>query len=395
MGNGFRKTRLNTTCFALHNALNNSEKMRKRKLKPTQNNPFKKAKKLNRTNALKQEATKQCKPSNFLIFNPTNIIYFANFSGATALLIPEKGENILYVSGVNFEQAKEETKCLTVKRLNRGENLMEKIAQQLPSQKYSVDTLPIESWRALAKAVGGEEKLESANNLIRDLRKIKDEKEIELIRQACRLSDIGIKAAGETIHPGLKEKEVAAEVEYSMRMAGSDGAAFETIVASGYCSAYPHGTFSEKIIQEGDLVIVDLGAIYKNYRSDITRTFTAGKASDKQTKIYQTVKSAQQKAYDTMKQGVLTSEVDLAARRVIEEAGFGKFFVHNLGHGVGLEIHEAPILSPDSKDILERGNVVTIEPGIYVPGFGGVRIEDTVLVTKNSAEKLTVAPILS
>ncbi len=349
---------------------------------------------MSRINALKQEATKQGKPSNFLIFNPTNINYFANFSGATALLIPEKGENILYVSGVNYEQAKEETKALTVELLKRGENLMEKIARQVPSQKFSVDTLSIESWRTLAKAVGGEKKLESANNIIQDLRKIKDKKEIELIRQACKIADIGIKAAAENINPGVKEKEVAAEVEYAMRMAGSDGVAFETIVASGYYCAYPHGAFLEKIIQEGDLVIVDLGAIYKNYRSDITRTFTAGKASDKQKRIYQTVKSAQQKAYDIIKQGVLTKEVDLAARRVIEEAGFGKFFVHNLGHGVGLEIHEAPILSPDSKDILERGNVVTIEPGIYVPGFGGVRIEDTVLVTKSGAEKLTVAPIL-
>jgi Xaa-Pro dipeptidase len=233
-----------------------------------------------------------------------------------------------------------------------------------------------------------------ANNLLRDLRKIKDEKEIELIKQACKIADIGIKAAAEIIQPGIKEKEVAAEVEYAMRMAGSDGVAFETIVASGYCCAYPHGTFLEKIIQEGDLVVVDLGAIYKNYRSDITRTFMAGKASDKQTRIYQTVKSAQQKACEAIKHGVPSSKVDLAARRVIEEAGFGKYFVHNLGHGVGLEIHEAPILSPDSKDILEAGNVVTIEPGIYVPGFGGVRIEDTVLVTKSGAEKLTVAPIL-
>lgn len=272
---------------------------------------------------------------------------------------------------------------------------MEKISRQIPSQKSSVDSLPIESWRALAKAVGGEEKLQSANNLIRDLRKIKDEKEIELIRKACKLADIGINTAAETIRPGVKEKEVAAEIEYAMRMAGSDGVAFETIVASGYCCAYPHGTFLEKIIQEGDFVVVDLGAIYKNYRSDITRTFIAGKASNKQMRIYQTVKSAQQKAYESIKQGILGSEVDLAARRVIEAAGFGEFFVHNLGHGVGLDIHEAPILSPESKDILEKGNVVTIEPGIYVPGFGGVRIEDTVLITQSTVEKLTTSPTLS
>ena len=347
---------------------------------------------MKRTDALKQSATKQGKPSNFIIFNQTNLTYFTNFSGATALLIPEQGENVLYVSGVNYEQAKAEAKDVTVELLKRSENLMEKIAKQAPAKKFAVDTLPIESWRALAKAVGGEEKLEPANNLIRELRKTKDNQEIVLIREACKLADIGIQVASETIRAGIKEKDVAAEVEYAMRKAGSDGTAFETIVASGYCCAYPHGTFLDKTIRRGDLVVVDLGATYKFYRSDITRTFIAGKPSEKQRKIYETVQLAHQKAFETIKHGVLASEVDMAARRVIEEAGFGEFFVHNLGHGVGLEVHEAPILSPDSKDVLEAGNVVTDEPGIYVPGFGGVRTEDTVLVTRDGAEKLTLAP---
>ena len=349
---------------------------------------------MNRTAALKQSAAKKGKPTNFLIFNPTNITYFTNFPGATALLIPEQGENILYVSGVNYEQAKQEVTGFNVQLLKRGENLLEKIAQQMPSKKFSVDALPIESWRALARAVGGEEKLEPASNLIQNLRKIKDETEIQLIRQACRLADIGMKAASEAIHPGIKDKEVACEAEYAMRKAGSDGTAFETIVASGYCCAYPHGTLNEKTIEEGDFVFVDLGATCKYYRSDLTRTFIAGKPSEKQRKIYVAVQQAQQKAFETIKPGVLACEVDLAARQVIEAAGFSEFFVHNLGHGVGLEVHEAPILSPDSKEVLEAGNVVTDEPGIYVPGFGGVRIEDTVLVTRDGAEKLTAAPYL-
>ena len=347
---------------------------------------------MNRTDALKQSASKQGKPCNFIIFNSANLTYFTGFSGATALLIPEQGENVLYVSTVNYEQAKAEAKGLTVELLKRGENLMEKIANQSSAKKFGVDTLPIESWRALAKAVGGEEKLEPANNLIRELRKTKDQQEIQLIREACKLANIGMQVASETIHPGVKEKQVAAEVEYAMRKAGSDGVAFDTIVASGVTSAYPHGSTMEKTISAGDLVVVDLGATYKFYRSDITRTFIAGKASEKQKKIYETVKLAHQKAFETIKPKVSAKDVDLAARRVIEEAGFGEFFVHNLGHGVGLEVHEAPILSPDSKDVLEVGNVVTDEPGIYLLGFGGVRIEDTVLVTRDGAQKLTVAP---
>jgi Xaa-Pro aminopeptidase len=349
---------------------------------------------LKRTDILKQAAEKQGKPSNFIIFNQNNLTYLTNFSGATALLIPENGECILYVSGVNFEQAKTEAKGLGVELLKRGENLMEKIAKQAPAKKFGADALPIESWRTLSRAVGGEENLEPINNLIRDLRSVKDNAEIKLIREACRLATVGMQKAKEIIGVGVKEKDAAAEIEYAMRKAGSDGTAFETIVASGPTSAFPHGSNLERTICDGDFVIVDLGATYKFYRSDITRTFIASKATYHQAIIYDTVKLAHEKALEAIKPQVAASEVDRTARCVIEEAGFGEFFVHNLGHGVGLEVHEAPILSPDSKDTLALGNIVTDEPGIYVPGLGGVRIEDTVLVTKNGAEILTVGPCL-
>jgi Xaa-Pro dipeptidase len=348
---------------------------------------------LKRTDALIQAAQKQGKPSNFIIFNQTNLTYLTNFQAATALYIPENGDNTLYVSTVNYEQAKAEVKDITVEPIKRGENLIEKIAKQTP-KKLSVDTLPIESWRSLAKAVGGEEKLEPINSLLGELRSVKDAEEIKLIREACRIAAVGMETANEIIGVGLKEKEAAAEIEYAMRKANSDGTAFETIVASGATSAYPHGSNLERTIRDGDFVIVDLGATYKFYCSDITRTFIASKATEKQTRIYDTVKLAPQKAFDAIKPKVAASEVDMTARRVIEQANFGEFFVHNLGHGVGLEVHEAPILSPDSKDTLTTGNVLTDEPGIYVPGLGGVRIEDTVLVTKNGAEILTVGPCL-
>jgi Xaa-Pro dipeptidase len=347
---------------------------------------------LNKIAALKKLAFSRTQKDAFLIFNSTNLTYFAGFSGATALLIPQDGESSLYVSGVNFEQAKAEVKGLTVELLKRGENLVEKIVRQTKASKYLVDSLPIETWRALAKSVGGEEKLELAGSLIRDLRQIKDAQEIKLMRQACKLTCIGMQVAAETVRPGVGEKDVAAEIEYAMRAKGSDGTAFETIVASGAYSAFPHGGFLDKTMREGDLVIVDLGATFKFYRSDMTRTFAVGKASDKQQKIYQTVKEAQQKAFEAMEPNKPAKDVDATARQCIERAGFGEFFVHNLGHGVGLEVHEAPILSPDSRDVLAAGNVVTDEPGIYLPGYGGVRIEDTVLVTKEGSERLTVGP---
>ncbi len=344
--------------------------------------------------ALQQKIAKD-KFDAFLILNSTNLTYFTNFAGATALLIPNQGESILYVSSVNYEQAKAETSGCIVELLKRGENLMEKIvgntAPKKPT-KLAVDSISIELWRALAKAVDGEEKLETASNFIRESRIVKDQQEIQFIREACNLTNIGMQVAAQTIRRGVKEKEVAAEVEYAMRKKGSDGVAFETIIASGISSAFPHGSCSDRTIQEGDLVVVDLGATFKFYRSDMTRTFIAGKASEKQRKIYETVKEAQQIAFETIKPSILAKDVDAAARKVIEAAGFGEYFVHNLGHGVGLEVHEAPTLSPDSKDILATGNVVTDEPGIYLPGYGGVRIEDTVLITPDGAEKLTLGP---
>lgn len=326
------------------------------------------------------------------MFNQQNLTYLINTPAANALLITENGTNILYASTVNYEQVKAEAKNVTVECLKRGESVFQKIGKQVGSASLFVDMLSIENWRSLGKALNGEKHLEVANQLIQDLRRVKDPHEISLIREACRIADIGIKTVQEVIRPGIKEKEVAAEAEYAMRKAGSDGAAFSTIVASGPCSAYPHGTLLEKTIHEGDFVVVDLGASWRFYHSDITRTFVAGRPSEKQAKMFETVKLAQQSAFKTIAPNVWAKDVDLTARQVIADAEFGDYFVHNLGHGVGLEVHETPILGPDSKDLLGTSNVVTVEPGVYLPGYGGVRIEDTVLVKENGAEKLTLTP---
>ncbi len=350
---------------------------------------------LNRVDALRQRAFKQGKCEGFLVFNGVNLTYFTGFSGASALLIPKNGECVVYVYGVNYEMARAEGAGFRVELVKRGEDLMAKIVQQAAAfkiEKLVVDVLNVESWRALAKAVGGEKRLMVDNSLVRDLRKVKDGKEIELMRKAAELTSLGMRVAYETVAPGVKEFEVAAEIEYAMRKRGSSGTAFETIVASGACSAFPHGGCSDRKIREGDLVVVDLGATYKFYRSDMTRTMVAGKPSEKQKQVYQAVKKAQEKAFEAIKPDVKARDVDAAARKIIEDAGYGEYFVHNLGHGVGLEVHEPPTLSPDSTETLAAGNVVTDEPGIYLVGYGGVRIEDTVLVSERGAEKLTVGP---
>jgi Xaa-Pro dipeptidase len=346
---------------------------------------------LKRIDALKHEALEDGKFDGFLIFNSANLTYLTGFSGASALLIPKSGESRVYVYGVNYAQAEAELGDFRVDLVKRGESLMGKIAEAsaLEIKRLAVDASSLEGWRALSEALGGEKKVEVDSSCLQELRKVKDESEIELLRKAAELTSEGMRVAREVVAAGVKEYEVAAEIEYAMRKQGSSGTAFETIVASGLTSAFPHGGCSDREIHEGDLVVVDVGATYKFYRSDMTRTFVAGKPSEKQKKLYEIVRAAQAEAFEAVKPNVKAKDVDAVARKVIADAGYGDYFVHSLGHGVGLEVHEPPTLSPDSEDVLAVGNVVTVEPGVYLVGYGGVRIEDTVLVQKNGAEKLT------
>ena len=350
---------------------------------------------MNRIEALKQLAFEKKGFDGFLVTNETNQLYLTGVPGTSCLLISRKDQSTIYVYNVNYEQAKVEGKGFKVELMKRGDNLAEKIGSQLKVhkiKKMATDNLSYEYYRLLSKVLRGHAKLKVQGALMWELRKVKDEKEIELMRKAGELTGIGMKAASETIRPGVKEIEVAAEIEYAMRRKGSYGTAFDTIVASGIRSAYPHGGCADREIHKGDLVVVDIGATYQNYRSDMTRTITAGKPTEKQQKLYEVVKKAQEKAYQAIKPKAKAKDIDAVARKVITDAGYGEYFVHGLGHGVGLEVHEMPGLALGSKDKLAIGNVVTNEPGIYFPGFGGIRIEDSVLVQKGKGEKLTVGP---
>ncbi|MEM3797726.1 MAG: Xaa-Pro peptidase family protein [Candidatus Bathyarchaeia archaeon] len=347
---------------------------------------------MDRTVLLKSRAFKEKGFDGFLITHDANMLYFAGFPGASCLLFSKDKKDVLYVYGVNYEQAKAEGKGFHVELVKRDENLMAKVAAQVKDnaiKKLAFDTLTIENYRILARGLRGKAKLKPQGKLIWELREVKDAEELELMRKAAELTCAGMKAAYEAIRPGVREYEVAAEIEYAMRRKGSWGTAFDTIVASGERSAFPHGGCTDKIIQEGDIVVVDIGASYRYYRSDMTRTFVAGKPSEKQKKIYEIVKTAQQMAVQNVKAGAKARDIDSTARIIIEKAGYGEKFVHGLGHGIGLEVHEPPTLNPESKDKLKVGNVVTIEPAVYIAGFGGIRIEDTVLVNEYGAEKLT------
>jgi Xaa-Pro aminopeptidase len=348
-------------------------------------------KNLERVNALRRSFEKRGF-EGFLVNNEYNLLYLTGFQGATCLLVSVNGESAIYVYSVNYEQAKAEGEGFDVVLLKHGEEFMDRIAVKVDNlgiKKLAADALSLEDYRKLEKRLKGKTKTEMHNRLLWELRKVKDEKELRLMRKAAQLSCEGMQVICEVMEPGIREYEVAAEIEYSMRKKGSGGLAFDTIIASGVRSAFPHGGCTDREIRRGDLVVVDVGATYQYYRSDLTRTFVVGKPSEKQARIYEVVKQAQEAAFQRVRSKIKAKDVDEIARKVIRDAGYGEYFVHGLGHGVGLEVHEPPTLNQESKDVLNIGNVVTIEPGIYTIGFGGVRIEDTVLVHENSGERLT------
>lgn len=328
-----------------------------------------------------------------LISDEKSIFYFTNFFGGFKLLVPSNGEATLFVHSVNYEAAKEFAKNVGIMLIKVGEDPSIRVLEEIVN--CNIKSLGFDKMGAF-EYLEISEKLKNVNlkpleNAVWSLRKVKDEYEIALMRKAAELTSRGMEKAAEIIEAGLKEYEVAAEVEYEIRKLGSNGVAFDTIVCSGPSSAFPHGGWGDREIKNGDFVIIDIGAKYRGYCADLTRTFIVGKPSEKQIRIYKLVTEVQRNAINRIRSGVKAGEVDAAAREHIANMGYGEYFVHGLGHGVGLDVHEPPRLTVSSKDILVSGNIVTVEPGIYIPKYGGVRIEDIILVREENAIKLTEA----
>ena len=224
------------------------------------------------------------------------------------------------------------------------------------------------------------------------LRRRKDAQEIEQMRKAALLGGEVLESALKLLKPGVRELEIAAEIDYQMRQRGASGPAFETIVAFGERSAYPHARPTAKRLRKNELVVLDLGAILAHYCSDLTRTVVVGRAAGRIRQWHKAVQEAQRAAISAVKSGASCGEVDAAARRVLAGHRLDRYFVHSTGHGLGLEVHEDPRVAKGQKQTLEPGNVITIEPGVYVPGVGGIRIEDDVAVHAEKTEVLTRVP---
>lgn len=332
--------------------------------------------------------------NGFLITNIQNIYYLTGFLDVPnpylALFIPLHADPVLFTPPLSYAAAQESAEGCVIQKVT-PENAVTTLITTLKEYKcIGFDNLSIAMYLLFGSKLPSHT-FAQKQDVISTLRRIKDDQEIALIRQAAKLTDQGAKAGCEFVSEGVTEYEVAAEIEYAMRRRGSDGVAFETVVASGPRAAFPHGLATDRVLKRGDAVVMDLGAVVSGYRCDITRTVIMGPPSKQQKNVLNIVLEAHDRALDAMQSCVPAREIDALARQYIAQQGFGEKFIHSLGHGVGLDVHEAPFLSARSSDILEVGNIVTDEPGIYLSTFGA-RIEDTVLITSDKAEKLTMAP---
>ena len=328
-----------------------------------------------------------------LITKDANVTYFSGFLGDSAALFVGDNFRKLVTDGRYTEQAKRQSKNFQI--VEHTDGLYKKIVDEIKSsgaKKIGVEAtvMTVAQHDYLAREIVG---VEFKSLEFDTLRQVKDASEIEMIRKACEIADNAFTKILEVIKPGVREIEVAAELEYFMRKLGSERAAFDTIVASGIRGSLPHGIATEKKICAGELVTMDFGATFGGYCSDMTRTVAVGKISFEQKKIYNAVYDAQLYGLEIISAGKSGKEIDTAVRDRLRDADYGEFFMHSLGHGVGLEIHEEPRLSSLSKcEHLLPNMIVTDEPGVYIKNFGGVRIEDTVLVKDGVSEALTCSP---
>lgn len=309
-----------------------------------------------------------------------NIFYYTGFTSEDAIVFITADRRILVTDSRYTEQAKMEAYGFEIRDITEG---VVKIASLLDCEVlgFEEDVVTVSQ---LARFQKFGKKLVPMQDTISKFRRVKDEREIRKIAAAESLGDAAYSYLLENFEYGMTERDVALMLEFYMRKNGASGTSFDTIVASGKRSCMPHGVATDKIIGVGDLVTVDFGCRLDGYCSDMTRTFAVKTCSAREKEIYETVLSAQKTALDMIAPGVPCAEIDKAARDVIKNAGYGEYFGHSLGHSVGIEIHERPAFAPKSDEITEIGNVITVEPGIYIPGFCGVRIEDVVAIGENT-----------
>lgn len=330
----------------------------------------------------------------FLVTRPENRVYLSGFTGTSGWLLITPQASLLLTDFRYVEQASHQASGFEVVRHAPG-NLAAALGEQLKrlgagTFGFEKDHLRFSEYQSLSGLEGW--KALPIGPLVERLRVVKDRDETSKIGQAIQIAERAWEQVQPLIRPETSEAEIAIELECRMRRLGAQGTSFEIIVASGPRGALPHGVASGRTIKVGDLVTVDFGCRIDGYCSDLTRTVCAGQPSERMRHVYQVVLEAQMAACRAVRPGMTARELDAVARDLISSAGYGDYFGHGLGHGVGLEVHEAPRLAPSSEEVLAPGMIVTVEPGVYLPGVGGVRIEDMVLITESGGEVITNLP---
>ncbi len=330
----------------------------------------------------------------FLVTHLPNVAYLCGYTGSNGVLLVESSGATLFTDGRYTLQAAEQVHDARVDIV--AGNLLLAVAERLKRRRsvrlaYGPTQFTVAQKQVLDAKLGKRIRWIDGGNTIECLRAIKEPAELATMREAAKIIDAAWKAGLGRIKPGVSELAVVAEIEYAIKMAGASGPSFETIVASGARSAWAHARPTSKLLRKNELVVMDQGAILRGYCSDMTRTVFLGRASSRIRRMYHAVLQSQEAAKSVIRPGVKSGDVDAAARSTLKKFGFAQYFTHSTGHGLGTEVHEMPRLGRGDETTLEQGMVVTVEPGVYIEGLGGIRIEDDMVITSNGAESLTGA----
>ncbi|MGL5268535.1 MAG: M24 family metallopeptidase [Spiroplasma sp.] len=338
-----------------------------------------------------EDIIKQQNLDGILLYSSENRFWYSNFISSLGYLLITKKTAKLLVDGRYIIEAKAKAKNVTVENFTNIFQSLKNICQtqQIKNIGFEADYVTygqLQDWKKMLPNIN----FVPLN--VRELRMIKDESEINYIKKACEIGDLAFQEILKNVKPKMKEKELETIILNSFNKNGATKASFETIIASGIRSSMPHGKASDKIIIDNEIITCDFGCVYQGFCSDMTRTFALGTIDPKLIEIHNIVREAQMKGIKAIKPGIKIGEIDKICRDYITEKGYGQYFNHGTGHGLGIEIHEAPWVIRHEETILQPGMVITVEPGIYIPEIGGVRIEDDILVTKNGYEILTKSP---
>lgn len=339
--------------------------------------------------------------SAMLVFSDINIRYLSGFTGHAATILLTSKANYLLTDYRYFEQAKEQASHFKVICRDRANQTLASLIEDLLFQddcqqlSYESEHISVNQWQEINQQVSSLTKLariEPEVGAVESLRYIKSAVEISSIEKAAKIADSALANMLNAVKAGITEKELAIELDYQMAKLGSEEVSFATILLFGERSALPHGIPGDRALKHGDFILIDFGAVVNGYRSDMTRTFVFGQASAEQKHVYQLVQQAQQAALDEIAEGVTGSHLYQQSAKILLNSEYKQYAGEGLGHGVGLVLHEQPFMGPDCNLVIEKGCVITIEPGIYIPGWGGVRIEDDVVLTNDGLKVLTKSP---